>query len=77
VDINGRLIEFEPIDFLADTTKLKFGTVAFTPERGDLIRCTVISDTITHEVFSPNQGHPWFTATGGMIRIRTKVVANG
>lgn len=70
VEIDGRVIEWTPVDFLVGTADLPYGE----PKRGDQIRCSVNGETRTHEVFMVGNEKPSRDLADAMTRIHTKVV---
>lgn len=70
VEINERIIEWEPVDFLIATPDLPFGE----PEDNDRITCTVNGQTIVHGVYSPGAARVSRDLSSAMMRIHTKVI---
>ena len=70
IELDGRIIEWEPVDFLVATDDLPFGE----PEDNDRITCTVGNTTIVHGVYSPGTSRVSHDLSSAMTRIRTKVV---
>lgn len=70
LEIDGRVIEWQPVDFKIKTSLLPFGE----PQRGDQIRCTVNGDVLVHEVHMPGNSPPFRDLSGVMTRIHTKVI---
>lgn len=70
VEVEGRLIEWEPVDFLVATTDLPFGQ----PEDNDRIICTINGETLTHGVYIPGNAKASRDLSSAMTRIHTKVI---
>lgn len=70
IEVDGRVIQWEPVDFKVETSLLPFGA----PERGDQITCDVGAVRTVHEVFMVGNEQPWRDLSGAMTRIHTKVI---
>lgn len=69
-EIDGRLIEWEPIHFKIGTSDLPFGQ----PEDNDLIKCVVNGENLTHGVYIPEDAKVSRDLSSSMTRVHSKLI---